>query len=133
MHHDDDDDRAIRRLIDRWHAATAAGDVEAVLELMSDDAVFLIPGQAPMRGRDAFAQRLRDVLKTHRIESDSDIRELVISGELAYCWSMLSVRMRALDGELTQEREGSVLTILRKHGERWQLIRDANLLVRAER
>ena len=33
------DEERIRELISRWMAATTSGDVDAVLELMTDDAV----------------------------------------------------------------------------------------------
>jgi ketosteroid isomerase-like protein len=36
-----DDERAIRDLVDRWMAATRAGDVGSVLSLMSDDAILM--------------------------------------------------------------------------------------------
>ncbi len=45
------DEQAIRDLISTWLAASAAGDTERVLSLMADDAVFLMPGQEPMRGK----------------------------------------------------------------------------------
>jgi uncharacterized protein (TIGR02246 family) len=35
------DEQEIRQLIATWMAATKAGDVETVLSLMADDAVFL--------------------------------------------------------------------------------------------
>jgi uncharacterized protein (TIGR02246 family) len=43
-----DDDAAIRKLVDTWMSATKAGDVDAVLDLMTDDAVFLVAGRPPM-------------------------------------------------------------------------------------
>lgn len=47
--------RIIREVIATWMRASADGDLERVLSLMAEDAVFLVPGQAPMRGREAFA------------------------------------------------------------------------------
>ena len=49
-----DDERAIRTVIDRWFAATKSGDLETVLSLMTDDAVFMVPGKAPF-GKAEFA------------------------------------------------------------------------------
>jgi uncharacterized protein (TIGR02246 family) len=54
----DADERQIRDLIDRWHHATAAGDLDTVLGLMADDAVFLTPGKPPMTRRE-FADGFR--------------------------------------------------------------------------
>jgi uncharacterized protein (TIGR02246 family) len=123
------DERAIRELLVKWHRATAQGDVDAVLRLMPSDVVFLVPGEPPMRGRDAFESGLRAVLAAHRIESSSDIQEIVVVGDLAYCWSVLDVVIVARRGGVAHRRSGSALSILRKQpsGE-WLLVRDANLL-----
>lgn len=126
-----DDEQAIRALIAEWHRSTAAGNVERVLPLMAADVVFLVAGQTPM-GRDAFENGLRSILQTHRIESTADIREIYVSGDLAYCWSVLSVRVVPLGGGEPMERTGPVLSVLRKNGSgEWQISRDANLLVAA--
>jgi ketosteroid isomerase-like protein len=42
--------------------ATAEGDLETVLSLIAEDAIFLLPDQPPMRGREAFAGALRSAL-----------------------------------------------------------------------
>jgi uncharacterized protein (TIGR02246 family) len=125
------DEQAIRDVVQRWHALTAAGDVDGVLELMTGDVVFLVAGrEQPMRGREAFSQGLREILATHRIESDGEIREVAISGDLAYCWATLDVRVTPLAGGQTRRRRGDVLSVYRRHADgRWQLARDANLLV----
>jgi uncharacterized protein (TIGR02246 family) len=124
-----EDEQAIRDLVARWHSATAAGDVDTVLGLMAEDVVFLVPGQAPMRGRSTFESDLRRLLATHRIESEGDIQEVQISGDLAYCWTMLAVRVVAPAGGDPVSRSGSALSILRKQSNgAWIVVRDPNLL-----
>jgi Uma2 family endonuclease len=54
---------------------------------MADDVTFRIPGQPPMQGRSSFEQGLQKLLTQHRIESTSNIREVEVSGSLAYCWT----------------------------------------------
>jgi len=81
------DEQAIRDLIARWHSATATGDVETVLGLMTQDVIFRVPGPPPMRGRDSFEAGLRALLADHRIESTGDVQEVQVSGALAYCWT----------------------------------------------
>jgi hypothetical protein len=44
------DAEQIRALTATWKSATAAGEFEKIRPLMADDVVFLLPGQAPMRG-----------------------------------------------------------------------------------
>jgi len=125
----DGDERAIRDVVERWHRATEAGDVDAVLDLMVEDVVFLVAGHAPMRGRGAFEQGLRTLLATHRIESSGNVREVVASGDLAYCWTELDVSIRPRAGGEAVMRSGSALTILRRQADgAWRVVRDANLL-----
>src|SRR5947209_10972595 len=107
------DEQAIRDLIALWHRATAADDVDTVLGLMTEDVVFLVAGQPPMRGRDAFERGLRQLLAQHRIESSGDVREIEVSGTLAYCWSELTVRVVPVRGGDANTRTGSALSILR--------------------
>jgi len=127
------DEQAIRKLVASWHRATAAGDVDAVLALMADDVIFLVAGQPPMRGRSTFERGLRKLLSEHHIHSTGEIQEIVISGDLAYCWTMLTVRVIPLAGGTETSRRGNALSILRKQANgSWLLVRDANLLSAAE-
>jgi uncharacterized protein (TIGR02246 family) len=123
------DEESIRALVATWHSSTAAGNVEAVLPLMADDVVFLVAGHPPMRGRGTFEKGLRELLATHRIQSEFAIEEIEVSGALAYCWTSLKVTMTPLAGGAPLNRSGSALSILHRHGDRsWVVVRDANLL-----
>lgn len=126
------DEQAIRDVVALWHSATAAGDVETVLGLMAEDVVFLVAGHPPMRGRSSFEQGLRGLLSQHRIESTGDIQEVQVSGDLAYCWNSLTVRIVPISGGNGAVRSGNALSILRKQPDgSWVVVRDANLLVLA--
>ena len=124
-----DDERAIRDLIDAWQRATAAGDSERVLRLMADDVVFLAPGQPPMRGKAVFAAASRGALSQFRIESTSEIQEIRVLGDWAWCWNQLSVVVTPLAGGSPIKRAGNTLSILRKDSTgAWTIVRDANML-----
>jgi uncharacterized protein (TIGR02246 family) len=124
-----DDEAAIRTLIATWHKATAVGDLATILSLMDEDVVFLTAGRPPMRGRDAFAASFQTVLQGARIESNATVREVQVSGDLAYSWADLTVDVIPRSGA-SVHRTGPVLTILRrKAAGRWAVHRDANLLV----
>jgi uncharacterized protein (TIGR02246 family) len=123
------DDQQIRDLINTWHRATAAGDLETILGLMAEDVVFLIPGVPPMRGRDGFAIGFRKAVQQFRIESHSEVQEIHVSGEWAYCWNLLHVTMIPLIGGNQIRRSGHTLTVLRKNAAgKWVVFRDANML-----
>ena len=124
------EERAIRAVVDRWFAATRAGDVAAVLELMTDDVVFMVPGQEPF-GKDAFAAASKGMANV-AIEGTSEIVELRVLGEWAYLRSHIDLTVTPPGGEPVH-RMGYTLTILRKeHDGRWRLARDANLLAKVD-
>src|SRR5436190_6432440 len=113
-----EDERVIRNLMDQWIHATEHGDLATVLRFMADDVVFLTPGNPPMN-KDGFAAAFKKV----KFEAKQDVKELHVSGDLAYAWSTMSVTM---DGK---SRSGNILSVFRKVGDRkWVLSRDANFV-----
>ena len=123
------DEQQIRDVIATWMRATAAGDLAQILKLMDEDVVFLVMGQPPMRGRDAFAAGFKKALEKFQIESTSDIQEIEVTGDWAYCWNDLQVTMTPHGEGEPMRRRGNVLSIFRKNQEgNWVLFRDANLL-----
>ena len=121
-----DDERAIRTLVDTWMAATKTGDLPAVLSLMADDVIFMVPGKEPF-GKEAFTARSRE-MEHHKVEGTSDIKEIKVLGDWAWMRNHLQITITQPDGKLTRS-SGSVLTILRKNPDgAWVIARDANLL-----
>lgn len=122
------DGERIAEIIERWHRATAEGDVDSVPRLMADDVVFLAPGQLPMR-KDGFEKGLRGVLASHRIVSTGRLNEVRVFGGWAWAWSDLSVTMSPRERGLPRRRTGPALSIFRKEPDGdWRLARDANML-----
>ncbi|MEJ7807124.1 MAG: SgcJ/EcaC family oxidoreductase [Telluria sp.] len=127
------DEQAVRALITRWIEATRAGDVDTVLSLLVPDAVFLMAGQMPMVGQEAFAKNLRGMLADHTVDSTSEVDEVAVSGDMAYCRTRLSVTVTSKHGRPPLQRTGHTLTILRKGSDgKWLLTRDANMLAALE-
>ncbi len=119
----------IREVIDTWIRASAEGDVDRVLPLMAEDVVFLLPGQPPMRGRDAFAAASRSAIGRMRFEGRPEIQEIHIAGDYAICWNYLSVTVTPLPDGPPKRRAGNILSVFRKEPDgRWVLFRDANML-----
>ena len=123
------DEQKIRELITEWMRATETGDLPRVLRLMTEDVVFLTPGKPPMRGRNAFAAALQEMSPKVRIEGSSEVQEVRVNGDWAYCWTELSVTVTPRNGGESKRRSGHTLTILRRNPEgAWMVYRDANLL-----
>ena len=109
-------------------SASKAGDLETVLGLMTDDAVFLLPGREPMR-KDEFAAVSRTPEGARPvIEGRCDIQEIQISGDMAFIWTKLAVTVTPPGTSAGLTRAGHTLTVFRREGGRWLLARDANLL-----
>ena len=121
-----DDERAIRELVDTWMAASKAGDTAAVLELMTDDVLFMVCGREPF-GKEEFranSESMRDL----KMDGRAEIQEIEVLGDRAWIRNRIDLTLTPPDGE-PLHRSGYTLTILRKgDGERWRLFRDANLV-----
>lgn len=128
-----DDERAIRELIQTWMTATKAGDIQTVLSLMTDDVVFLTPGNEPF-GKEVFAttaEQMKDALQV--LEGTSEIREIQLLGDWAYLRGYIEITMTTPDSPTPVHRSGYTLTMLRKESDgRWRITRDANLLTAKE-
>lgn len=125
------DEQQIRELVETWMSATRQGDVAAVLNLMTDDAVFLVAGQQPF-GKREFAAAMRPLAEGEarpQIDGRSDILEIVVSGDFAYLRTRLTVEITPTGSGESTKRAGHTLAILRRENGRWLLARDANLLM----
>lgn len=121
------DEQAIRQLIADWLSASKAGDTEKVLSLMADDVVFLAPGQPSMRGKATFAAA-QAALSQFSIDAFSEVQEIKVFGDWAYCWTTLTVAITPRKGGAAVKRSGNTLSILQKQGGSWVIARDANML-----
>ena len=124
-----DDVRAIRNLIDRWMKASKAGDTAAVLNMMTDDVIFMTCGREPF-GKEEFAAAAAS-MKDMRIDGTADVKEVTVTGDWAWARTYLSMTITMLDGK-EMRRSGYVLSVLFKDMDSiWRIARDANML-RAE-
>src|SRR6267142_7067357 len=121
------DEQQIKQLVATWLSASKAGDTEKVLSLMSDDVVFLVCGQPPMRGKSAFAAS-QSALSGVDIDATSEIQEIKVVGEWAYMWTNLSIVITPKNGGASVTRAGNTLSILHKQNGSWLMVRDANML-----
>ncbi len=122
-----DDEHAIRQLVTTWLDASKAGDTEKVLSLMTEDVVFLVTGQPPMRGKASFAAS-QAALKNVKIDATGEIQEIKVLGDWAYMWTRLSVVITPAGGATPTRRAGNTLSILRRQAAGWVIARDANML-----
>jgi uncharacterized protein (TIGR02246 family) len=123
------DEQAIRDLVDEWLEASKRGDTATILNLMTDDVIFMVPGQEPF-GKEVF-KSASDKSKGALVEAISDIQEIKVLGDWAWVRNHLKLVIAQPNGKQSY-RAGYVLTILRKAPDgRWAIARDANLLTAA--
>ncbi|MBR8316467.1 SgcJ/EcaC family oxidoreductase [Burkholderia dolosa] len=126
-----EDERAIRELVETWFVSSRRGDLATVLDLIADDAIFMVAGQPPF-DKAAFAAASRGANaaapNAPKIDGRYRIDELRVLGDWAYLRNFIEIDATLPDGAAVR-RAGHTLTILRKADGRWQLVRDANLVM----
>ncbi|HTH62437.1 MAG TPA: SgcJ/EcaC family oxidoreductase [Paraburkholderia sp.] len=122
-----DDERAIRALIQTWMDASRAGETAKVLSLMTDDVVFMVPGEEPFgKARFAAASEAQEGMQ---IDGTAEIVELQVLGDWAFVRNRIDISITPPGAAQAMRRAGYTLTLLRKNESgRWLLARDANLV-----
>ena len=123
----EEDERQIRKLIESWIAASNARNLPALMDMMTDDVVFMTPGRAPF-GKAEFAadsQRMKGVAIDARVE----VQEIEIFGPRAYIRNHIRVELTS-PGQTPKRMSAYAMSILRKGNDgRWRIARDANLVM----
>ena len=127
------EEREIREVHSTWIDAVNAGDLARLLTMMTDDVVFLNPGQAPS-GRDGFSVNFSAAHRQVRIHCISELEEVVVVGEVAYTRSRDALSVTPLAGGETTQLAGYRVSIYREQPDsRWLLARDAHTLSPVEK
>jgi len=125
------EEREIRQVHTAWIAAVDAGDLGQLLDSMTDDAVFLSPGRAPVR-RAEFSADFSAAHEQAEICCKSELEEVVVVGEVAYTRSRDAVSATPRGGGETTQLWGYRMTVYRKCAAgRWRLARDVHTLTPA--
>ena len=93
------DEQAIRTWLNDWLRASAKGDSETMLAMLTDDMVFLVPGQPPF-GKKEFKAAWDGPMKGACVESNADLEECVVSANTACTRTRLTVGITAPDGKV---------------------------------
>ncbi len=122
-----DSEQAIRQWLEKWLRASAKGDHKTMAAMLTEDVVFLVPGQPPF-GKKEFTAAWEGPMRGAKVECRADLLECIVSGEMACTRTRLAVNINTADGSVSRAR-GYTMSLFRKqHDGRWLLARDANLL-----
>lgn len=122
------DEDALRQAAHEWFEATKKNDVETVLGLMTDDAIFHVTGQKPF-SKETFAKMMKDMMNIS-VEGTAAVQEIHVTGDWAYVRTYLEIKtVHAKSRVVMNRRAGYALSVWRKEQDgQWRLTRDANLL-----
>jgi uncharacterized protein (TIGR02246 family) len=121
-----DDELAIRKLLVAWMDASKAGDLPAVLDLMTDDVLFMTPGRQPF-GKEEF-RTASEAMAGAQMDGQAKIEEIQVTDDWAWVRNHIDLNITPAVGPSIR-RSGYTLTILRKGTDgHWRLFRDANFV-----
>jgi uncharacterized protein (TIGR02246 family) len=121
-----DDEQAIRDMVQTWMDATRRGDIETVLDLMTDDIIFMTPGREPF-GKQEFREQ-SEAMSGAQMDGRAEVREIRVLGDWAWIRNHIDLTAIPPGGEPIR-RSGYTLSILQKGADgQWRLARDANLV-----
>jgi uncharacterized protein (TIGR02246 family) len=121
-----DDERQIRELVRSWIAASNRRDLDALMDMMTDDVIFMTPGRPPF-GKAQFAAD-SERMKGMAIEGRAEVEEVEVFGPRALIRNHIEVEL-TVPGQPARRMSGCAMSILRKEADgRWRIARDANLV-----
>jgi uncharacterized protein (TIGR02246 family) len=120
-----EDEAAIRDLVEIWTRASEQGDFKTVLSLMTKDAVFMVPGREPF-GREVFEAATKT--PSPKMKALNELIEVQVLGDWAFTRNLITLTMTPPIGEPVR-RSGYTMSLFQKDTDgHWRLARDANLM-----
>jgi uncharacterized protein (TIGR02246 family) len=120
----DSDHAGIAALHASWMGAVAAGDADALRDLLTEDYEVWANAAVPIAGRDAAVLAMRPALSRFRIEQRFEAIETVIAGEWAFERGTEFMTATPITGGDTQSMTQRALVILRRGDDgRWRYAR----------
>ena len=118
------DIEAIRDRVDAYVVAINAADVDAWLEFMADDVLWMRDGGPILVGKEAIGSWGRDAFENAELEYALTTDEVVVSGDLAYVRGTHTVAVAPRDGSERWQVAGKHIYILRRQADgTWKITR----------
>jgi uncharacterized protein (TIGR02246 family) len=105
-------------------AALGRGDIDAALEMWSEDAAIVDPNGEPVRGRAAIGAALRGLIDNGaRVEIE--LTRTIAAGDVAVGVGTLTLSGNGHDGSRYRQRSSSTVIYRRGEDGRWRIALDA--------
>ncbi len=116
--------QAIEHQRGKWIAAVNARDVGQYLEILSEDIVWIPPGQAAISGRTAFESWVRPFFAGFTYEFAIHEPRVQLAGDWAVETGAFETKMTSLENQETGHHTGKYLVLWRKDGgDPWKIER----------
>lgn len=120
----DDQVAAVRAVTAAIIRADNAGDLEAVIELYTEDAILLPPGNAPIRGRPAIRQHYARLFRQNDLDVSIESEETRVAGEWAFDRGRTRGQAQPKDGGPVVLIDDTYVMLLRRDaGRGWRIAR----------
>lgn len=135
MHENDEtkDTTAIRQMFREWKDAVTAKDIPRLLSFITEDAVFMPPGQPLIRGKKQVEALYQMSFSKFNMEQEFQIEEIQIAGDWAFLWGIDSAKLTPTDGGPAVDAKGMGISILRRQPDgSWKFSRGINNMTRQD-
>lgn len=122
----DRDRTAITEQLDRYEQSLNSADIDTVMKLYTQDAVFMPQHSLPAQGRDAIRKAYRHVFDTIRLNIDFTVDEIaVLSKDWAYARTRSNgtVKVLAIDQPPAPEANQELFLLHRERDGEWRIAR----------
>lgn len=119
-----EDIEAIKQLAEKWRSGWLSGDADTLLSLYADEPVLMPQDQPVVIGKDAIRPLYEAVLKEVDFQSEWNIEEVVVSGDLGYFRSAYTLTATPKAGGEPMHVTGkSIYIVKRNSGGAWKIAR----------
>ncbi len=124
---------SVRKFFDDWVKAERNADIAALADSVSEDCVFLLPGQAPRKGREEVRRLYEQFFSAYRdseVEHHVSIEDAKVVGAYAFFWGVDELTITT--GGHSVKARGYGLGVLKRVGDgRWKSYLAMNNMARA--
>jgi uncharacterized protein (TIGR02246 family) len=124
------DEAAIRQLSASWLAAVNAKDLGRIIDLVTDDVVFLLPEGPPVVGKTAVEELYRRLFSGFELEQSVEIEDIYIAGDRGFIWGTDSLKINPLKGGQQKQTKMLGMTIVQRQPDGpWKISHGINNMV----
>jgi uncharacterized protein (TIGR02246 family) len=124
---------AIRQMFQDWEEGVRSKDISRLLDFITEDAVFMPPGQPLIRGKSQVEALYKMSFEKFTMDQKFQIEEIQICGDWAFVWGVDSAVLTPTDGGPAIQARGMGISILQRQPDGlWKFSRGINNMTKDE-